>query len=112
MNNIKSYYNGEVSLVALDEDIFDKYEIDEKDVGDIVNIPRSVENTQIAVSIRKVPQKVKISLRSNGKYNVGEIAKTLDGGGHQMAAGVVLFDATISEAEDKILKVIGEYING
>ena len=112
MNNIKSFYNGEVSLVSLDEDKFREYKIDEKDVGDIVNIPRSVEGTQIAVSIRKVPEKVKISLRSNGKYNVGEIAKKLDGGGHMMAAGIGLFGATINDAEEKILKAIGEYING
>lgn len=112
MNNIKSFYNGAVSLVSIDEEIFNEYDVLEKDVGDIVNIPRSVEGTEIAVSIRKVPGKVKISLRSNGKYNVGEIAQKLDGGGHMMAAGISLFDSSLSIAEEKILKVIGEYING
>ena len=112
MNNIKSFYDGEVSLVSIDEEKFLEYGVLEKDVGDIVNIPRSVEGTQIAVSLRQVPEKVKISLRSNGKYNVGEIAQKLGGGGHMMAAGIGLFGATLADAEEKILKVIGDYING
>ncbi len=112
MNSIKSFYNGELSVVSLDEDLFSEYGTNESEVGDIVNIPRTVEGTQIALSLRKTKEKVKISLRSNGKYNVGEIAVKLGGGGHEMAAGAALYNCTLEEAEAAVIKTIGEVING
>ncbi len=112
MKNIKSYYNGLVSIVTIDEMELKQYNISEKDVGDIVNIPRCVEGTQIAVSLRKIPEKIKISFRSNGNYNVGEIAQKFGGGGHTMAAGASITGCSLEEAEEKVAAAIGEVING
>ena len=112
MKNIKSYYNGLVSIVTIDEMELKQYNISEKDVGDIVNIPRCVEGTQIAVSLRKIPEKIKISFRSNGNYNVGEIAQKFGGGGHAMAAGASITGCSLEEAEEKVAAAIGEVING
>ena len=63
-------------------------------------------------NLKKTEEKTKISLRSNGKYNVGEIAKKLGGGGHKMAAGVSVGTVSIEEAKKKLLDAIGEVING
>ena len=82
-----------------------------KDVGDIVNIPRMIEGTEIAVSVREVPEKIKLSFRSNGRYNVSDIAGRFGGGGHEMAAGAAVFGKTLAEVEEEIVKVLGEYIN-
>ena len=112
MNNLESYRNGEVTLGWVDTKILEQFGVDECDTGNIVNIPRSVEGTQIAVFIKKTDEKVKISLRSNGKYNVGEVAQKLGGGGHEMAAGASVGDISIEEAKDKLLKAIGEVIDG
>ena len=57
-------------------------------------------------------EKTKISLRSNGKYNVGEIAKRLGGGGHEMAAGVSVGAVSVEKAKKMLLDAIGEVING
>ncbi len=112
MNNLESYYDGEVTLGWVDEKILNQFGVSECDTGNIVNIPRSVEGTEVAAFIKKTEEKVKISLRSNGKYNVGEIALKLDGGGHEMAAGASVGNISIDEAKDKLLKAIGEVING
>ena len=112
MNNIESYHNGEVSLAWVDTKILEEFQVSECDTGNIVNIPRSVEGTEIAAFIKKTDEKVKISLRSNGKYNVGKVAMILGGGGHEMAAGAAVGDISIEEAKDKLLKAIGEIING
>lgn len=112
MNSIEQYYDGRLSLVTLDEAVFGEYSVVESDVGDVVNIPRSVEGTEISVSLRKTEGKVKVSLRSNGRYNVGAIALRLGGGGHEMAAGASLGDIELDEAKEKVIKIIGEVING
>ena len=112
MNNIESYHNGEVSLAWVDTKILEEFGVSECDTGNIVNIPRSVDGTEIAAFIKKTDEKVKISLRSNGKYNVGEIAVKLGGGGHEMAAGASVGNISVDEAKEKLLKAIGEVING
>ena len=111
MSNIESYFEGKLKMVLLDEDIFERFKVSERNAGDLVNIPRMVEGTEIAVSVRKTPEKIKLSFRSNGKYNVSEIAKHFNGGGHAMAAGAAVFGAEIDEVRKNIIKVIGEYID-
>lgn len=101
MQNIKSYFGGQLRLVAVDQADFDRFGVAEKDAGDIVDIPRSVQGTEIAVAIRQLPEKTKISFRSNGRYSVNEIAARFGGGGHMMAAG-----ASVSPAEQDIVKRI------
>lgn len=112
MNNIESYYDQRVSVAVVDDEILNKFGVGDNDTGDIVDIPRKVYGTEIAVLIKKADDTVKISLRSNGRYNVGEIAKRLGGGGHEMAAGIRMGNCDINEAKDKVIGLIGEYING
>jgi phosphoesterase RecJ-like protein len=53
-------------------------------------------------------KKVKISLRSRSlpqSVNVGEVAKSLGGGGHYHAAGCEL-DGPISVAREKIVRIL------
>lgn len=111
MSEIKSYFDGKVNMVVLSDETFKKFRVDEKDVGDIVNIPRMIEGTEVAVSVREVPDKIKISFRSNGKYNVSDIAGEFGGGGHKMAAGAAVKGKTLTEVWEKIVEVLGEYIN-
>lgn len=112
MNNLESFYDGRVTVAVLDEETLEQFGVGENDTGDIVNIPRSVSGTEIAAYIKITKEKVKISLRSNGKYNVGEIALKLGGGGHAMAAGAAFEPCSKEEAKEKLLAVIGESING
>lgn len=111
MNNLESYFDGRVTLAALDEEDLQKFGVAENETGDIVNIPRKVEGTEIAVFVKKTKERVKISLRSNGRYNVGEIALKIGGGGHEMAAGAPLPPCSLEDAKKKIIGIIGESIN-
>lgn len=112
MNNLESYFDGQLTLASLDEKALQKFGVEENETGDIVNIPRRVEGTEIAVFVKKTKEKIKISLRSNGKYNVGEIALKIGGGGHEMAAGASLPLCDIEDAKKEIVRIIGESING
>lgn len=111
MSDIKEYYGGKLRMVLLDKNIFEKFGVDEKNSGDVVNIPRMVEGTEIAVSVRETPEKIKISFRSNGRYNVSDIAANFGGGGHVMAAGAAVHGKTMAEIEEEIVKAVGECID-
>lgn len=112
MNNIKEYLGGKVTVVCAPGSLLKEYNINEKDTGDIVNIPRMVEECEIAISIREYSDKIKISFRSNGKYNVAEISAKMGGGGHDMSAGASVCGKSIDEVENMVLQICEEVING
>ncbi len=111
MSRVETYFDGKLSLIAVDKTEFQKNGVLERDMGDIVNIARQVAGCEIAVSVRETEEKVKISFRSNGKYDVGEIAMHFGGGGHKMASGAATSDVGFLEMKDRIIKFCGELFN-
>lgn len=112
MNNVKAYLDGKVTVVCAPCNLLDEYHINDKDTGDIVNIPRMIEGCEIAISIREYSDKIKVSFRSNGKYDVARICTKIGGGGHVMAAGASVFGKTMDEVEKTVLQICEEVING
>ncbi len=110
MKNIREYFNGTLCLVAVTNEEFESFNAPEKDTGDIVNIPRMVEGCEIAASIRQTPERIKVSFRSNGKYDVSEIAKAFGGGGHKMASGATITNKSIADAEKMVVEECRKYL--
>ncbi len=104
MNNVKSYYGGKLNLVAIDGDLYEKYGVAENAVGDFVDIPRRIKGCDVAVCLKKRDDKIKVSLRSNGRVNVAEAALKLNGGGHKMAAGAAV-NASMEETEKLVVEL-------
>jgi phosphoesterase RecJ-like protein len=56
-----------------------------------INYPRSINGVEVALFFRQTGQRqFKISFRSKGRVDVGQIARNLGGGGHHNAAGATL----------------------
>ena len=66
----------------------EEFQVLPKDLDGIVNQLRVTRGVEVAIFLYELEEgRYKVSLRSNGKVNVAEIAKSLGGGGHIMAAG-------------------------
>ena len=63
---------------------------------------------KVAVYLRVVNNKVRISIRSKGKIDVAKIASQFNGGGHVNAAGCSIQTTNIEEAKEEVLKEISE----
>ncbi len=111
MTNIKSCFDGRLSMVTMTQAEFESFGVSEKNSGDIVNIARKSFPAEIAVSVRETPEKIKISFRSNGRYNVSDIAARFGGGGHKMAAGASVSGRAFNEVCEEIIKISGEFLN-
>lgn len=101
--NIKSYAEGKISLVYTDEAIGEKYGMSREDIPNLVEIPRRIENTEIAVCIKRTDDGYRVNLRSNGEADVAKAAIRLGGGGHVKAAGATICAASRDEAERMVL---------
>ena len=69
-----------------------------------INYPRSIAGVEVAIFFKEIEENSwKVSMRSKGRVNVAEVAKSMGGGGHRMAAG---FEAngSLEEIKRELLK--------
>lgn len=102
MNNIESYADGKIQLVWTNEEILERFGVEENDAAELVNISRSVEGCEIAVELKKRKGKIRLSLRANS-VDVSEIAKHFGGGGHKLAAGAEVLADSMEEAKELVV---------
>ena len=87
----------------VNHDLLKKYEVDLRNTEQVIESLRAIDGVVVAAVIRKEKEGFKVSLRSKARQiSVGRIARRLNGGGHEMAAGCSISAPTIEEAE-KIL---------
>lgn len=71
--------------------------------GGISTFVRDISGVKIGVMFTEVgPQEIKISMRSDKAYDVGNLAFSLGGGGHRQAAGATLL-MPIADALDTVI---------
>lgn len=104
MQNIHSYADGKISVVTVDDSIYDKYCVEPKEASNIVDIPRLVAGTEIAVCIKRQNGVIRVSLRSNGGADVSSVSTKFGGGGHSKAAGCSVNARTLEEAEKLVVE--------
>lgn len=80
------------------------------DTEGLVNQPLAIPGIVWSVFLREdEPGYIKVSMRSQGDFDVNEICRTcFGGGGHVNAAGGELRDSTLEEAINKIKKVMND----
>lgn len=84
--------------ILVNED-FIKCGATEEDTEEFVNELLTIDTVQIAALAREAKKgKFRVSLRSRGKFDVAEVARSFGGGGHINAAGCS-FETTPEEAE-------------
>jgi phosphoesterase RecJ-like protein len=80
-----------VSWMLIPSGPFDELGVTAEDLEGIVDIPRSIEGTEVGVLFRATQSgEVKISFRSNGPVDVNALARGFNGGGHVKASGAVV----------------------
>ena len=69
---------------------------------------RSVKGIEVIVILMELkPKEVKVSLRSNGDFDVASLSQQFDGGGHRKAAGCKIYQP-LATAQRTICQAIGK----
>lgn len=86
LTSVQSNKDETIAWITLSQSMLDKYNVDIEDTHAFINHLLILENVKIACMFRERKGYTKISLRSSGKIDVGEIALRLGGGGHNHSA--------------------------
>lgn len=80
--------DGKIIFSVLKKKDLDFYGVDSQDLDGIIDQLRVTEGVECALFLyEKIEGEFKVSMRSNGKVDVSDIAKSFGGGGHVKAAG-------------------------
>ncbi|MDX2184939.1 MAG: bifunctional oligoribonuclease/PAP phosphatase NrnA [Gemmatimonadaceae bacterium] len=80
-----------ISWVSLGPGVLEKYGVASEDLDGIVEHPRSIAGTRLALFFRDLGHgKVKVSFRSTGSVDVNALARQYGGGGHAKASGALI----------------------
>ena len=92
-----------LAWVSVTNEAMDRYGVGSDDLDGIVEHPRSVAGTRVALFFRDLGYgKVKVSFRSTGDVDVNALARQFGGGGHEKASGA-LVTGTLDEVKDRVV---------
>jgi bifunctional oligoribonuclease and PAP phosphatase NrnA len=85
---MKVYPEYRAALITLTQKELSQFNYSNGDAEGFVNIPLSIDGVDFSVFMREDPEKIKISLRSQGTFPANKVSADLfNGGGHLNAAG-------------------------
>lgn len=92
-----------LAWVSVTNEAMDRYGVGSDDLDGIVEHPRSVAGTRVALFFRDLGYgKVKVSFRSTGNVDVNALARQFGGGGHEKASGA-LIAGTLDDVRERVV---------
>jgi len=92
-----------VSWLTITRKMLNDTKANDEDIEGIIDIATTLNNVEISILFRETKDnKIKVSFRSKGNFNVNKFAGKFKGGGHPNAAGC-LCSGKLDEIKEKIL---------
>ena len=101
LSTANSNENEEIAWIVLKQEELKEFNIDIEDTHAFINHLLILDNVKVACMFRDDGSTVKISFRSSGEFDVGEIALSIGGGGHSHSAATI-----ITKTKENTLEVI------
>jgi bifunctional oligoribonuclease and PAP phosphatase NrnA len=100
-----------IAWISVPADALDRYDVSSEDLEGIVEHPRSISGTRLALFFRDLGYgKVKVSFRSTGDVDVNRFARTFGGGGHAKAAGA-LIPGTMEDVRLRVISAARAFVS-
>lgn len=113
LNTASTNKDETIAWMLLKKEDIDKFAGDVEDTHAFINNLLVLNNIKVAIMFRDDGDHIKMSLRSSGEYDVGNIAIALGGGGHSHSAATILTrgpgettQAVIDRAVKKVEEVL------
>ena len=113
LSHMECYRDGQVILVAVDDQVLQSLGATEDDTDDIASIPGRLDSSVVSITMRDLEEGgTKISVRTTAQADANAICTLLGGGGHKAAAGCSLKGVGMDEARRQILAAVDQVYTG
>ena len=96
----------DIAWIHITEQLQNKYGITAEESNAFINHLLVIDNIKVACMFREDNGNIKLSLRSHGQIDVGNIAESLGGGGHSHAAATRLIRPDSQQGVQKLIQQI------
>lgn len=110
LSKIEVFLDGKLSIISAAQEDIDEFGIDKSELDGIVDYARYIKGVEVGILIKPKDGIYRISMRSNGKVDLLEIAAKFNGGGHKYAAGGRVETDSIDKAKEELVKVFSEIL--
>ncbi|MEA3353657.1 MAG: bifunctional oligoribonuclease/PAP phosphatase NrnA [Campylobacterota bacterium] len=107
---LELHSEGKLATVYLDDNWLSQTGADISDCDDVVNMILNIAVVNVVAYFRIKNNKVRVSLRSKGDFDVSKVAESYNGGGHKNAAGLSMDTLSIDEAKELLIENVKTYI--
>jgi len=106
LDTLELHLEGKVATIYLLDKWLHETGANAKDCDEVIDMILNIKIVDIAIFLRVINNKTRISLRSKNNVNVHNIAEHFDGGGHFMAAGCSHKSTDINMVKNEMLEFI------
>jgi len=109
LDSLRITEDGKIGYIIITPHMMKKIGVREEHLEGLINYARNIKGVRVGILFRKIPglNGIKVSFRSKGEVDVGEVAAVFGGGGHHNAAGCTI-KADFDEAVETVLAAIKE----
>jgi bifunctional oligoribonuclease and PAP phosphatase NrnA len=112
LNHLKMAFDSKFAYLYLSKEILEKHNVTQKDTEGLIDYYRTIDGLIIAATFVEHNNGFRVSMRSNNaNYPVNEIAKSLSGGGHKLAAGCFIPAENFELAEARLKAYIQKLLD-
>jgi len=101
--------NGAVAYAWATDDDFAETGALREEAEHLPEAIRVADGIEVAMLLRQQGAEVRGNLRAKADFDVGEVARTLGGGGHVAAAGFTLKETTCSQVAERVLALLPDH---
>ena len=110
LHSLESDPSTGLAWISVPADALEKYGLRGEELDGIVEHPRSIAGTRLAIFFRDLGHgKVKVSFRSTGDVDVNRFARQFGGGGHARASGA-LVPGALDDVRDRVVAAARAYL--
>ena len=103
LTNLHYELDGNLAWFIITQEMMDLAHASKADVEGFTDMVRTIHGVEVALMIfEQNVESCRINFRSKGKFTVNDIAKSLGGGGHALAAGAVVSGSLVDVKEKTV----------
>jgi phosphoesterase RecJ-like protein len=106
--HLKFAADNKIAYAYIPPELAQKYAFNIKEDEGLIDLLREIDGVVIAMLLYEGPGGIKISMRSKeSRYPVGPVARSFNGGGHDLAAGAT-FEGSACDAEKALVEKLSQ----
>ncbi|MBQ9773558.1 MAG: DHH family phosphoesterase [Clostridia bacterium] len=108
ISNLHLFMDGRVAVITFPYALKAALALEDEHLETLVDVARSLSGVEVAICIRQpaAEGRFRVSARSSSQYDVAELCRKFDGGGHAKAAGCTVLAQDIGDAMSTLVGAI------